>query len=81
MKSRTWLTVTIIIILAIIAYFAYSYRNVLIPSGAESVINQLELQSTSDEVADIENDLDTTTLEGLDSELESIEKELGGASI
>jgi hypothetical protein len=53
----------------------YSYRNVLIPSSAESVINKLELQGTSDEVSNIEKDLNATSLEGLDSELSDIDKE------
>lgn len=73
--KRTWLTILIIIVLAVIAWFVYSYRNVLIPSGAESVIQKLELQGTSDEVADIEKDLNATSLGGLNNELSDIDKE------
>lgn len=76
MKSKIWLSIIIILALAILAYLAYSFRTVLIPSGAESVINQLESQGASDEIADIKNDLDATGLSGLDSELSDIEKEL-----
>lgn len=75
MKSRVWFTIIIIIVLGVLAYLAYSYRTVLIPSGTESVINKLETQSASDEVTSIESDLQVTELQSLDSELESIDKE------
>lgn len=81
MKSRTWFTILIIVALGVIAWFAYSYRNVLIPSSAESVIRGLELQGTSDEVADIEKDLNATSLGELNSELSDIEKELQNAGL
>ena len=42
----------------------------------DETLMMLEKQSTSDEVADIEADLEMTDLEGLDAELEQIEKEL-----
>lgn len=80
MKSKAWLSIIIILVLAVLAYLAYSFRTVLIPSGVKSVINQLESQSTSDEIADIKNDLDATRLSGLDSELSDIGKELQNAS-
>lgn len=76
MKSRAWLTIIIIVALGVFAYFAYSYRTVLIPSGTESVINKLESQSVSDKVVDIEKDLSNTQLNGLDNELSGIEGEL-----
>ena len=75
-KSRTWLVIVIIVVLAVLAWFAYSYRTILIPSGTESQINKLESQSTSDEIGDIEKDLNATSLDGLNNELSDIEKEL-----
>ena len=80
MKSKAWSAILIIIILGVVAWLAYSYRNVLIPSGAESIINNLESQGASDDIASIEADLSSTALEGLDNELSDIEKELQGAS-
>ena len=80
MKSKALFAILIIIILGVIAWLAYSYRNVLIPSGAESTINNLESQGTSDEVSNIESDLNSTVLDGLDNELSDIESELQGAS-
>lgn len=79
--KKAWFAILIIIVLAVVAYFAYSYRNVLIPFGADSIINQLETQGTSDEVGAIESDLNATSLDGLDSELLDIESELEGAGI
>ncbi|MEK7559952.1 MAG: hypothetical protein AAB522_01470 [Patescibacteria group bacterium] len=81
MKSKTWLVIIIIAVLAVIAWLAYSFRTVLIPSGAESVIKQLEIQGTSDGVADIEKDLKDTSLEGLDGEVSNIERELQSAGL
>ena len=74
--KKTLFAILIIVILAVIAYFAYMYRNVFVPSGTESVINKLESQSSSDQVADIEADLESTNLGNLDSELSDIESEL-----
>ena len=48
----------------------------LAPS-ADETIGTLEMQSTSDEISDIESDLDLTDLEDLDADLDSIEDELG----
>ena len=51
---------------------------------AEEILNQedgsldlLRTQRPSDEIADIEADLDSTNLEGLDKELDDIDAELG----
>ena len=74
--KKTLFAILIIIILAVVAYFAYTYRSVFVPSGTESVINKLESQSSSDQVADIEADLESTNLDNLDSELSDIESEL-----
>jgi len=45
-----------------------------IQSGGETeaIINQLETQGTSDEISDIEADLNATDLESLDSELDQL---------
>lgn len=49
-----------------------------IQSGGEvdAIVNQLNSQGTSDEVADIEADLNTTGLDNLDSELSDLLNEL-----
>ena len=77
-KSKTWLVVlTIIVVLAVLAWFAYSYRTILIPSGgSESQLNKLESQGTSDEISEIEKDLNVTSLGDLNSEITDIEREL-----
>ena len=46
-----------------------------IENQADPTTQQLQIQSTSDEIADIEADLDTTDLENLDQELENIDLE------
>jgi len=74
-KSKTWLAVVIILILAVLAYLVYFVR-ISNKEPAEPIVNQLESQGTSDEVADIEQDLSGTALEGLDSEVTDIETEL-----
>lgn len=43
---------------------------------ADKIVNQLGTQGTSDEIADIEADLNTTDLDNLDSELEDLLNEL-----
>ena len=46
--------------------------------GAEDpVLEELQAQGASDEIADIETDLNATVLGGLDAELSNIERELG----
>jgi uncharacterized protein HemX len=59
-------------------------RNAQESVTAEEILNQqdasvesLQVQSTSDEIADIETDLDLTDLENLDAELGNIDAELG----
>lgn len=42
----------------------------------DQTLNQLQTQSTSTEVGDIENDLNATVLDGLDTDLVNIDKEL-----
>jgi len=74
-KSKTWLTISIIIVLAVLAYAVYFVR-MSNQETAEPIVNQLELQGTSDEVSAIEQDLTGTALDGLDNEVSDIEKEL-----
>lgn len=74
-KSKTWLAIVIIIVLAALAYAVYFVR-VTNKEPAEPIVNQLESQGTSDEVSAIEKDLSATALEGLDNEVSDIEKEL-----
>ena len=79
---KIWLTVLIIVILAVAAYFVYSNRDSWVPvSGAESIINKLETQNQSDEITSIESDLQNTEFQGLDSELSNIESELQNAGL
>ena len=80
MKSKALSAIIIIIVLGVVTWLVYSYRNVLIPSGVESAINSFESQGTSYDVASIEADLNSTVLDGLDNELSDIESELQGAS-
>lgn len=48
----------------------------LAPS-ADEVIGTLEMQGSSDELIDIEDDLNITDLDNLDADLDAIESELG----
>lgn len=45
-------------------------------TDVDTIVNQLSTQGTSDEIADIEADLNTTELDNLDSELDSLLNEL-----
>ena len=47
-----------------------------ITAQEDPALIKLQEQSTSDEIADIEADLDATDLEGLDAELEQIDQDL-----
>ena len=47
-----------------------------ISNQEDIVLENLKSQSTSDEIDDIEADLDATDLENLDSELDAIDQEL-----
>ena len=48
-----------------------------IENTPDATLEQLQTQSTSDEIADIEADLNLTDLENLDTELGDIDTELG----
>ncbi|HEY4496053.1 MAG TPA: hypothetical protein VJC04_01710 [Candidatus Paceibacterota bacterium] len=43
----------------------------------DQTLNQLQTQSTSTEISDIETDLNATDLDNLDADLVNIDKELG----
>ncbi|HEY4495758.1 MAG TPA: hypothetical protein VJC04_00135 [Candidatus Paceibacterota bacterium] len=45
-------------------------------SAEDQTLNQLQTQSTSTEVTDINADLNATVLDGLDADLQNIDKEL-----
>lgn len=79
-KSKAWLAIVIIVALAVLAYFVYFVR-VSTQEPAEPIVNQLESQRSSDDVSAIEQDLSGTVLEGLNSEVSDIEKELESLGI
>ncbi|MEK7503334.1 MAG: hypothetical protein AAB556_02740 [Patescibacteria group bacterium] len=79
-KSKAWLAIVIIIALGALAYLVY-YMRVSVQEPSQPIVNQLESQGTSDEVSVIEQDLSGTALEGLDSEVSDIEKELQSAGL
>lgn len=74
-QSKIWIAI-IIIVLGAVAYWVYYARVSIVSESSQSAIEQLELQETSDEVSDIEKDLNATSLEGLDSELSDIDATL-----
>lgn len=81
-KKSTGSLVGILIILLIIivgGWYFLRERSQKIPifdEDTESSIESLEKQGTSDEVVDIEADLNATNLSDLDAELDSIDQEL-----
>lgn len=74
--------IIIIVVLLILGgfYFWGTLNDSMSPAEIEAEIDtaleSLETQSTSDEVSDIEADLDATLLDDLDKELEDIDLEL-----
>ena len=75
--------IIIIIILIVLGgwyYWSTQIQGEMTPeeiiAGEDVALLDLQEQGTSDEVADIEADLDATDLEGLDAELEQIDNEL-----
>ena len=74
--------IVIIVVLLILAgfYFWGTLNDSMSPeeieAEADTALVSLETQSTSDEVSDIEADLDATSLDDLDKELEDIDLEL-----
>lgn len=83
--------VGILIIVLVIAFGGYYFwttqlkdRFMTDDMSADEILNQedealmeLQQQGSSDEIADIEADLDATDLEGLDEEFDAVEEELG----
>jgi len=77
-------TIIIVVIILIGAVYLFTSREPAPTMTPEEIVAspdaQMEAlleQSTSDDITAIEEDLDTTDLEGLDAELEAIEAELG----
>lgn len=69
----------IVLVLAVVILVKQGYKLPLLPSTEnqfETEIQKLETQSSSNEVGDIEKDLNSTDFKDLDKELEDIEKEL-----
>lgn len=79
-KNLIFFTVISIILVTVVGVGAMVYSGKIqskIPY--EKTIQKIERQSTSDELVDIESDLNQTDLVELDKELSSIEKELFSA--
>ena len=74
--------IIIIVVLIILGGFYFwgtlsdSMSPAEIEAEVDAALEDLETQSTSDEVSDIEADLDSTLLDDLDKELEDIDLEL-----
>lgn len=74
--------IIIIVVLLILAGFYFwgtlddSMSPAEIAAEADTALESLETQSTSDEISDIEADLDATSLDDLDQELGDIDLEL-----
>ena len=74
--------IVIIVVLLILAGFYFwgtlndSMSPAEIAAEADTALESLETQSTSDEISDIEADLDATSLDDLDQELGDIDLEL-----
>ncbi len=82
-SSSIWWIIIIIVILAATAYAVYYWQITKINNQIESALNtQIQLAAPRHKVPEdsaevIEKDLNATALDGLDSELSDIEKELG----
>jgi len=75
-----WIIILIVLILVIVA-IGYYVETTNIPKEASPESAALETQGTSDELADIQADLDATDLESLDTELSDIDAELEAAGL
>lgn len=84
-KSKIWIVVSIIVLLVIVAFGVYFLRNANISNteNAERTtdeISALNKQDTSDEVVSIEKDLQMTSLDSLDNEIQSIDVALDASA-
>jgi len=74
--------VAVVFVLALLAFgvfdFAKLKKTVPTTTEVDEKLNELSAVSTSDEVPDIEKDLNDTNLEMIDAELGEVEKELTG---
>jgi len=78
MKEKRLVLVLAALLLIILGVVSYLLASGKLTSRVpyETSIRNMEIQSDSDEVADIEADLNTTELDNLDKELGDIESEL-----
>jgi len=67
------------VLIGIMAYSLWAKPNPQPPTQYEQELSQIQTQSTSDETAAIETDLQDTDLTALDKELQDIEAELNQA--
>lgn len=80
MKNK--LVISLLAILALVlGIFAYllSSNSLVSNNSYEKEIRKVETVSESDEIVDIETDLQNTELDNIDSEMEDIEAELDAA--
>lgn len=75
-KGNSFIYLLILALGIAIALIFYLRSQSDIPTKDDMEIQQIETQSSSDEVEEIENDLDSTNLDDLDRELDDIEAEL-----
>lgn len=81
---RGFSTLWIIVVVAVIGVIALLAMNKMgkmppVPSTTfDRQIQELQKLSNSDEIGDIQKDLDATTLEGLDQELGEVDQSLKG---
>lgn len=71
-----WIIVALVVVLAVAWYYYAYYRAPGAPTGEDAATLKLEQQSSSDELGAIDQDLNATSLEGLDRELSDIDREL-----
>lgn len=74
-KGIIVLLVLLVLILSFVSYL-FSSNNLIFPAKYENEIVKIEKMSDSDEITDIENDLDATEFGNLDAELSNIDTEL-----
>lgn len=74
-KGIIVLLVILVLVLGVVAYL-FSSNTLVSPAKYEKEIVKVETMSESDNVSDIEDDLDATEFDNLDAELSIIEAEL-----
>ncbi len=74
-KILLWIVILVALVLAVV--YAVGKGGLLKQTPSDTAVQELRQQGTSDEVADIEQDLEATSFTDLDAELNDIDKELG----